>query len=192
MWPQIGLGVVLTVVLVVGMAHRTKTDENHVLGHPLRKRIVEALRLRPGRRLADLGALVQSATSTTLYHLFVLERIGVIRSTHRSDATRYFPAETPDADGWALLLRGRIMDMAIYILHKPGASQKEILGVLTMNRKVFRDYADVLLEEQLVTEEKIWRGRLYFPTPRLEKLAPVIGQENGRGNESRRQGEGLQ
>lgn len=102
----------------------------------------------------------------------MLQQTGAVQ-TVRNRETRYFPGEyaTEDAKDIALLRRGRVLEVAVEILRGPGTVQRELTERLKISRRVFRLYANLLMQRNLVSEERQGPSVLYFPT---DRLAPVV------------------
>ena len=140
--------------------------------HPVRRSIVDLIRRRPGTRLHTIWRAFSTNRGTAQYNLLVLERLGAVQAVRDGQATRYFPAEVgaTELPGLALLLRGRVMEVARAILQEPGISQRRLTRLLPISRKVFREYADRLAELELLTEVRDAKVKRYFPTPRLGEM----------------------
>lgn len=176
-------------VLGLAMARQAKTSEDGALNHPARQRLLETVRATPGARLRDLSNALAMPRETAQYHLFVLERIGFIKSTRAEGTSRYFPAGTEDIDAWAVLMRGRILYLCELVLSRPGSNQTELVHALGIDRKVFRGYANLLIDEELVQEIRVWRERRYYATERLRGLVDRPGRDgpgtsNGDGDQN--------
>jgi predicted transcriptional regulator len=139
-------------ILIVGMAVHPDPPKPDAREHPLRRRLFDLILRRPGIRLVNLWKELDSNRKTTKYHLMVLERADLIASVEGPKVVRYFPAKMSPAQRprVALLLRGRILEMARMVQREPGISQVELGKALTMSRKVLREYADLLVEHHLV------------------------------------------
>lgn len=171
----VGLGAGFAFVPVLGMVSRAKTVSGRALLQPLRAKLLNLLHHRPGLRLTQLWKAMGAPRGTILYHLFVLERVGAVESIHGAGVSRYFPKDTPHINALSLLLRGRILDVADMVQRRPGSSQSELIERLGMNRKLFRSYANLLIEAGLLAEERGWRIRKYFATKHLEDVLARFG-----------------
>lgn len=160
-------------LVVLGMVRRGKTRPDQAAAQPLRAKLVELICRRPGLRLCNLWKAMNTPRGTAQYHLFVLERSGIVESTHGAGASRYFPAGIPHTDALSLLLRGRVLDLAGLVRRRPGCNQGQLIGVLGLSRRVFREYADLLVAAGLLQERRDWRTRTYFPTRHLEDVLPL-------------------
>jgi predicted transcriptional regulator len=166
-------------VMLLGLARRTKGATEQAMRHPVRRSILDLIRRRPGSRLSTIWRAFTTNRGTAQYHLLVLERVGAVRAVRDGQATRYFPSDVGPGQlpGLALLLRGRVMEVARAVLEEPGISQRRLTKILPISRKVFREYADRLAEMGLVTEVRDAKVKRYFPTPRLGQM---VGQLRAR------------
>lgn len=130
------------------------------------------IRRRPGIRLSGLWKELGANRGTAHYHLLVLERAGAVQALREGRSTRYFPPETPESElaPLALLLRGRVLEVAHLVLSAPGISQGDLTSALDISRRVFREYADLMTEMDLMDEVRDSRRKRYFPTAALAKL----------------------
>ena len=151
------------------MVRRAKTAPENALRDPTRRKLLALILGAPGTRFATLCRTVGLNRGTLRYHLLVLERIGAIRTFRSEHLARYFPpnAESSDIRVTSFLLRGRVLEVVQAMVNQPGISQRELTKGLGLSRKVFRDYADELVQQGLVDE--VWESRLrkYYATPRL-------------------------
>lgn len=173
MWEQLILGTGIAVSIVIGLTVRDETRGNKALEHPTRRRIFDTLRRRPGRRLHELWKALKINRETVRYHVLILERAGVVDNTRADGSPRFFPAGMDDADAIAVLLRGHALDVVDEVTKNPGVTQGELVAILGIHRKTFRDYADRLLAHELIEEERRWREKRYYPTDRLERTLPI-------------------
>lgn len=147
---------------------------------------MEEVSRSPGLRLLDVAAAAGAKRSTAKHHLGILEQVGLVKAVRKGDSTRYFPGTflSDDAEDVALLLRGRMLEVAHVIAREPGVRQVEITRALNLSRKVFRTYANLLILRGLVLEEAGLNTLRYFPTSRLHRIvdeaAPVVRQTAAR------------
>lgn len=189
MWLEILCGIVLALAWAFGMVGRDKTRGDRVLEHPVRRRLLDRLRRRPGVRLHEVWKALGMPRETAEYHLYVLERGGAVKSTPAAGARRFFPAGMREIDARAVLMIDGAYELAACVARHPGVRQWEIRKRMGWSRKVFRDYAELLAREGLITELREWRDRRYFPTSRLERVLPAVrgggpgGGDGGPGRE---------
>ena len=129
-------------------------NRDAIPGHPLRQRLIEAIGCRPGLRLYELWKGLNANRQTLKYHLTVLEKAHLVSSLKLENATRYFPAHISALDRMllAVLLRGRVLEMALMIEANPGVRQADLANALRMSRKTLRGYANNLLRHGVITE----------------------------------------
>lgn len=131
---------------------------------------------RPGLRFKALWRTLQANRGTARYHLHILEKTGVVRAVHDAGSTRFFPAGTDPArlSLMAVLLRGRVLEVAQAVRANPGIRQRDLTDKLPISRKVFRTYADLMVAAGLVEETHEPHQRRYFPTPQLDELLHAL------------------
>jgi len=164
--------------LVFSGSDESASKEAFAKNHPVRRRLLEIILRRPGVRLATLWKELDANRKTAKYHLMVLERAAIVAAFEAERVTRYFPARIGPEERplVALLLRGRVLEMIHQVIRNPGISQIELRKALTMSRKVLRDYANLLVEKQLVTEVREPHSCRYFATARLEQVLGHVSQ----------------
>lgn len=150
-------------------------------GPRLRERLLGFIRLRPGARLSRISQELQANLGTAKYHLAFLERVGAVRVVRERGNTRYFPpyARREELPLFAVLLRGRVIEVAREIMASPGVGQNALVRRLGISRKVFREYADLLTERSLLIERKGNHTRHYYPTERLQDLVGKLEEPRG-------------
>lgn len=171
------------VTLALGFAWLGNSARDQVTKHPLRRRLLDMVRRRPGVRMAEIWQTLEANRGTAKYHLLILERANAVEAVRTKRITRYFPSGVgPDERSLlALLLRGRVMELVRAITRNPGFSQRELTGSLAMSRKVFRRYVDLLIESRLLNEIHEPHLRRYYPTHRLDDaLQRIAKRENTR------------
>lgn len=170
---------------MVFAGHRKRAESPEQICHPVRKRMMDWIRRRPGIRLSGLWKELGANRGTAQYHLLVLERAGVIRTLREGRATRYFPVETPAADlpALALLLRGRVLEVARLLLESPGISQHDLTATLDISRRVFREYADLLKELDFIDEVRDARVKRYFPRSALSHFLDRLEERESGGTQ---------
>lgn len=160
-------------VPVIVTAGRQSGRDHPALDHPVRRRIFELLRRVPGRQIHDLGKALNLNRQITRYHVFYLVRAGMIESSEAGGHARFFPANTKRPHALAALLRKRALEIADTVAHQPGLSQGELVDLLKISRRGFRETADRLIAQGLIVERRRWRELRYYPTERLNRTAPT-------------------
>lgn len=172
--------------LVLALSKRARKEKPPVDAHPLRKRLLNIIRRRPGVRLAALWKQLHANRKTTKYHLLILEQANTIHAVAREQQTRFFPAGVPldERHKRSVLLRGRILEMSQEIALNPGVLQKDLGDALKISRKVMRHYADLLVEQGLLNEIVDGHGRRYFATDQLKQLLPNPSRSSQRDDKA--------
>ena len=165
-------------IFVFAMAHHAKTSGDRALDHPLRRAMHDIINGKQGIRLHNLWDELDAPRGTLQYHLTVLTHAGKVQAIETPESIRYFTTlSDQDIQDICLLRRGRILDVAVQVKNKPGATQIELLKLLPMSRKVFRDYANLLGKRLLVEEVKDYPNKRYYPTERLQHVLPMIADD---------------
>lgn len=154
------------------MARRRKTSAELAPLHPTRKRLLDLIRRKPGRRLFEIHDELRLKRASVKYNLDILERVGALRVVHDHGATRVFPADfsADDVHHFALLMRGVVLDIVREIVEQPGIGQDHILEAVQLSRRAFRVYADALKREGLLEEFRDGKAKRYLATPELARL----------------------
>lgn len=140
--------------------------------HPTRRQILELITDRPGRSISDLCRAIGAGWGTVQHHLYLLGQAGMIRGVMQGRNHRFFHGKegVKRLEDVALLLRGRVRQLAIAVLEEPGIGQRKLTESISMSRKVLREYVNLLLQQGLLREESRSKFRYYFPTEALEEL----------------------
>lgn len=160
-------------VALIGMVWRSKTSPKEAPKHPVRRILLKLVRNEPGIRLSQVCQSLGTNRGTAHYHLGVLVRIGALDCLKGQRSARYFPASTEQMPVVAFLLRGRVFEVARFLQDQPGISQRDLTKNLRISRKVFREYANKLLEHEMVVEVRQAKLKLYYPT---ERLGQALGE----------------
>lgn len=167
--------------LLAGMVRHASTLPENVAQHTSRARILHALRLRPGQNLSRISDDLQIKRQAASYHLYILERAGVVASLERPHTTHFFPPHVARGEHSALavLRRERGLEVARVLVDEPGIGQAELLERIGMDKKVWKAYRDDFAREGLLLAERADRRIRYRPTPRLERLLTLATSEMG-------------
>ena len=126
----------------------SQPDQFRALGHPLRHRLLLALRQRPAT-FAQLAAALRSPKGTVSYHIKVLERAGLVQVAHtrhvRGGTEQYYEPSSrhlrvaPEAPvGGDFLVKAALAEMAPA---QPGAPDLTVLRHLRLTTKRARALA---------------------------------------------------
>lgn len=141
--------------------------------HPLRRRLLDLIRDRPGVRLSTLWRAIDVSRGTAQYHLEVLERTRKVEARRESkNLTRYFPPgiEPRELVLLSILRRGRVLEFLREIGEQPGVTQTDLGKRLLTTRRILRRYADLLVQEELLYEVREAKVKRYFLTPHVRQL----------------------
>lgn len=147
--------------------------ESPLLRHPLRHRIMEAIRATPGIVPQTLAARVGCNRSTVRYHLQRLHSANMVRIVAFNQRAHLFIASGMDAreqDALAVLQRGRTWDLVREVAQNPGQPQCNITQGLGLSRKLLRKYVNRLLHLGLIEEISEPPYIVYYPTQTLRTL----------------------
>lgn len=182
---ELGVATVLAGVILGFARARNPKRPIPTDAHPLRRRLIDLIRRKPGLRPSKLSDELDANRGTAKYHLIMLERAQLVHAVRAKRVTRYFPADLPPGERplYALLLRGRVLEVASLIAKNPGISQRELTSTLGLSRKVFRRYADLLVERELLNEVREPHLRRYYATPGLESIIGRLTSSETSGKE---------
>ena len=161
---------------LAGLSRRGRRERPAPEEHPLRRRLLNLIRRRPGVRLSALWKQLDANRKTTAYHLMILARANTIDAVMLDKQVRFFPTGLPleERHVRSVLLRGRVLEMSQEIARNPGILQKDLGDALKISRKVMRRYVDLLVEQGLLKEVVDGHGRRYFATERLTQALPDV------------------
>lgn len=150
-----------------------------VKDHPTRKQILDLLSDRPGRSISELCRAIGAGWGTVQHHLYLLGKTGMIRSVMQGRNHRFFNGKdaVKQLSDVALLMRGRVRQLANAVVEEPGVGQRKLTDSIAMSRKVFRQYVNLLLQQGLVMEERRSKFRFYYPTGALRELLASSHEE---------------
>ena len=152
--------------------------------HPLRERLLTLIRRIPGIRFSRVWKEVEATRGTAKYHIQMLERAQAIRAVRERGVTRLYPAQIDHAQQqvFAVLWRGRVLEVVRFILEHPFVGQAELTERLNISRKVLRGYVDLLIGQDLLQEDRGPHSRHYVATPKLARLVERLDQAGEGGN----------
>ncbi|MBI2078367.1 MAG: hypothetical protein HYT80_08390 [Euryarchaeota archaeon] len=160
-------------VAALAMARNRRTDGKT---HPLRAWLRSFLASRPGLPVHAISKSAGVTRRTVEHHLEVLEWCGDAFGLREAGVHGYFLARTPldAAQSILLLRRGRVLELVSYAAKTPGRTQTDVTAGLGMGRRVLRVYVDLLVGAGLLEERRVGARRLYYPTPRLLRILPLL------------------
>lgn len=153
------------------------------LDHPLRRRIVEALRPAGGLNESGLANKLGLARGTLRHHLGLLARSGYVTKFALGRESHYFlvGSDSNLVEALARVYHGRARQVLRIILSEPGIRQKDLCTRLGLTRKVLGGHLQVLKEGQLVEEIHHGRVRRYYPGQKMDdEIWKLVGPEGRR------------
>lgn len=155
--------------LLLGMTRYRATNPENLNRHPIRKRILQLLRLRPGLNISRLCNETGAKWGAMQYHLYLLERSGLVESTASARDRNFFPSDlSPEhVRRLAVLRRGRVEAVARAILQGPGNSAAGLSRQTAAARRVVRHYLELMAREGLVEARSGAARKTWYPTPLL-------------------------
>ena len=146
--------------------------EDTMLEQPVRRRIWDIIRNRPGIHASQLCRESGEAWGTVQYLLGLLRKVDLVTSVEAGRERRFFPpgVDEEHARLMSLLEQGRREEIARFILSNPGQRQVDVCGGVNVSRKTFRASVQPLVEAGLIHERKGLQTNRYFPEPGLEPL----------------------
>jgi predicted transcriptional regulator len=172
----------VSVFLVVAMTRQARTRPDRLLEHPVRLQIWDFLIGGTGARFTPIWKATGVSRTTIRHHLILMQRAGIVEGIG-ARAFTYFPnGHSHDAEAKRVLERRRVYEVAAMIHQHPGITQQEIVDPLVMQRKVFREIADLLKAHDMIREERQGNRPRYHPLPRLKRCFPSgSAQADGNG-----------
>jgi DNA-binding transcriptional ArsR family regulator len=168
-WP--GLKWKATQLLLFPLYARLKKED--ILENPLRDDILHVVQTTPGISASDLGRRLECGWGTLVYHITVLERMGLVSSAREGRHKRFFAQgriNYSDKGAVALLANPAARTILDAIRHHPGIIQKELGERLGLAAGTISWHIERLTGEGLVLKEEDGRAVRYFPSERLLDL----------------------
>ncbi len=152
--------------------------------HPLREKLLALIRRIPGVRFSTVWRELQANRGTATYHVQMLERANEIRAVRDRGLTRLYAVQTAPRDqaAFAILWRGRVLEVVRVIIENPSIGQTELTKRLRISRKVLREYVDLLVEQGLLREDRGPHSRRYVATSDLIRLVERVDRGEFVGN----------
>lgn len=164
--------------LLLFFAQAGDANPRTLLTQPVRRRILDLIKRRPGIHASALCREAGEAWGTVQYHLALLGQGDLVTTVASGRERRYF-AEGIDPDKariMGVLSQGRRPEIARFIRDNPGSRQVDVCNGVSVSRKTFRASIAPLVDAGLVSERKGLQTNRYFPDQDLEGLL-----EGGRG-----------
>lgn len=147
-------------------------DRDPLLEQPVRRRLWDLIRGRPGIHASQLCRESGEAWGTVQYHLGLLRKGDIVTSLEAGRERRFFPTGIDEqrARLLSLLDQGRRPEVARHILAHPGDRQVDVCERVKVSRKTFRSSVQPLLDQGLITERKGLQSNRYYPEAELAEL----------------------
>lgn len=146
--------------------------DDRLLKQPVRRRIWDIIRNRPGIHASQLCRESGEAWGTVQYHLGLLRKGELVTSVEAGRERRFFPPGVDESRArlMSLLEQGRREEIARFILSHPGQRQVDVCGKVSVSRKTFRASVQPLVEAGLIQEQKGLQANRYYAEPELDAL----------------------
>jgi predicted transcriptional regulator len=143
-----------------------------LLGQPVRRRLWDIIRLKPGIHASQLCRESGEAWGTVQYHLSLLSKGDLVTSQEAGRERRFFQTGIDEkrAHVVSLVRQGRRPEIAQAILASPGLRQIDLCDSVKVSRKTFRSSVQPLVDAGLIRERKGLQTNRYFPEDGLESL----------------------
>ncbi len=156
------IGVLLAVAFKLGwVPFYSRIEDEDLVDHPVRRRLLETLREDPGLRLSELARGMTQDRSTVRYHLSKLEEADFVEHVGANGSSRWFvKGQLPpgDLEAQAVLATGRSSEVYEAIKASPGASLTQIGEELEMHPSSVHRVVERLLEAGLVEKDREGRS----------------------------------
>lgn len=152
--------------------------------HPLRERLLALIRRLPGIRFSNVWKEARANRGTAKYHIQMLERAEEIQAVREKGVTRFYAkqVDATEQQVFAVLWRGRVLEVVRFILEHPSIGQAELTERLDISRKVLRGYVDLLVEQGLLQEDRGPHSRNYLATSKLVRVVDRLDRGHEGGN----------
>jgi DNA-binding transcriptional ArsR family regulator len=151
----------------------SRLDKPQVLEHPARARLLDLLASRPGLGTQELRHAAGLAWGTTVHHLRVLERHGLVIALHQGGRRLHFPAGSEAArhrTGIAALLHDTTRRVAEAVRAAPGIAQQDLCASLGLRAPAASKHLARLAQHGLVTVRAEGKSRRYEATHEMARV----------------------
>ncbi len=140
----------------------SKLRPETLLSNRLRKRIYVYVQNNPGEHFRSILVKLNLTNGTLAHHLYTLEKEDLIRSEKDGLYRRFYPAGYHVADTKARLsaIQRSILDC---IERRPGLSQKEISGELSLSNSTVNYNVKVLEEKSVIETRRVGKSTSIYP-----------------------------
>jgi predicted transcriptional regulator len=150
---------------------------NRALAHPVRERLLEAVRAHPGIHESDLAREVGLRHNHVQYHLRVLEEVGIVETRHFGGLKCIFElGKLSSAEkAMAMAQRGRSQEVLLLVTQEPGIAQRELARRLGMSESSIKWHLDRLEGSGVVRTERARGAKRVWPALEPLPSAPAAG-----------------
>jgi DNA-binding MarR family transcriptional regulator/uncharacterized membrane protein len=140
----------------------SKLRPETLLSNKLRKRIYVYVQNNPGEHFRSILVKLNLTNGTLAHHLCTLEKEDLIRSEKDGLYRRFYPAGYHMIDNTARLsaIQRSILDC---IEKRPGLSQKDISGELSLSNSTVNYNVKVLEEKKVIESKRVGKSTSLFP-----------------------------
>lgn len=152
---------IITTSLVVGLAMFYRINSERALDHFTRGRIFGYLQANPGANYTMIRESLRLSNGTAAYHLWVLERLGFIRSVSKGRIKQFYPQGVSLSKGSLILTRLQYSILDVLEAEGP-LSQADIARSLEMSRQRAHYNVKVLRSLELIERTGDKKEKLSF------------------------------
>jgi DNA-binding transcriptional ArsR family regulator len=173
LWP--GLKWRGTQLLLLPLYARLKKED--ILENPLRDDILHVVQTTPGISASELGRRLECGWGTLVYHITVLERMGLVSSAREGRHKRFFAQgriNYSDKGAVGLLANPAARTILDAVRQSPGLIQKDLGEKLGLAPGTINWHVERLAAEGLLVKEEDGRSVRYYPSERLIELTKQL------------------
>jgi DNA-binding MarR family transcriptional regulator len=159
--------------MVVGLAMFYRINSERALDHFTRGRIFGYLQANPGANYTMIRESLRLSNGTAAYHLWVLERLGFVRSVSKGRIKQFYPQGVSLSQGSLILTRLQYSILDLLEAEGP-LSQANIARSLEMSRQRAHYNVKVLRSLELIEQTDDRKEKLSFKGEET-----IAGGENG-------------
>lgn len=152
---------IMGISLVVGLAVFYRINSERALDHFTRGRIFGYLQANPGANYTMIRESLRLSNGTAAYHLWVLERLGFVRSVSKGRMKQFYPQGVSLSKGSLILTRLQYSILDLLEAEGP-LSQSEIAKSMEMSRQRSHYNVKVLRSLELIQRTENGKEELTF------------------------------
>ncbi len=152
---------IVGITLVVGLAVFYRINSERALDHFTRGRIFGYLQANPGANYTMIRESLRLSNGTAAYHLWVLERLGFVRSVSKGRMKQFYPQGVSLSKGSLILTRLQYSILDLLEAEGP-LTQSEIAKSLEMSRQRSHYNVKVLRSLELIQTNDDKKEELTF------------------------------